>query len=161
MALSKDDILNAIAEMSVMDIVELIEAMEEKFGVSAAAAVAAAPVAAAGGDAGAAADRLQPGHRSDSLRDRHGLRPGHRLPDAAAGREPVHRLGDLEHIERRDIAAGAALRGDQHRRDFRDCLRAADLALAAQALGLLTGLGARRERAPTTHEGIRKRRHAS
>ena len=56
MALSKDDILNAIAEMSVMDIVELIEAMEEKFGVSAAAAVAAAPAAAAGGDADAAAE---------------------------------------------------------------------------------------------------------
>ncbi len=56
MALSKDDILNAIAEMSVMDIVELIEAMEEKFGVSAAAAVAAAPAAAAGGDAGGAAE---------------------------------------------------------------------------------------------------------
>ena len=56
MALSKDDILNAIAEMSVMDIVELIEAMEEKFGVSAAAAVAAAPAAAGGGDAGAAAE---------------------------------------------------------------------------------------------------------
>ncbi|GAB3384011.1 50S ribosomal protein L7/L12 [Spongiibacter taiwanensis] len=55
MALSKDDILNAIAEMSVMDIVELISAMEEKFGVSAAAAVAAAPVAAAA-DAGAAAE---------------------------------------------------------------------------------------------------------
>ena len=54
MSLSKDDILNAIAEMSVMDVVELVEAMEEKFGVSAAAAVAAAP-AAAGGDAGAAA----------------------------------------------------------------------------------------------------------
>jgi large subunit ribosomal protein L7/L12 len=53
MALSKDDILNAIAEMSVMDVVELVEAMEEKFGVSAAAAVAAAPAAA--GDAGAAA----------------------------------------------------------------------------------------------------------
>jgi large subunit ribosomal protein L7/L12 len=52
MALSKDDILNAIAEMSVMDIVSLIEAMEEKFGVTAAAAVAVAP-AAAGGDAGA------------------------------------------------------------------------------------------------------------
>ncbi len=48
MALSKEDILNAIAEMSVMDVVELIEAMEEKFGVSAAAAVAAAPAAAAG-----------------------------------------------------------------------------------------------------------------
>jgi large subunit ribosomal protein L7/L12 len=56
MALSKDDILNAIAEMSVMDIVELIEAMEEKFGVTAAAAVAAAPAAAAGGDAGGAAE---------------------------------------------------------------------------------------------------------
>jgi len=52
MALSKDDILNAIAEMSVMDIVSLIEAMEEKLGVTAAAAVAAAP-AAAGGGAGA------------------------------------------------------------------------------------------------------------
>jgi large subunit ribosomal protein L7/L12 len=48
MALSKDDILNAIAEMSVMDVVELVSAMEEKFGVSAAAAVAAAaPVAVA------------------------------------------------------------------------------------------------------------------
>ena len=35
MSLSKDDILNAIAEMSVMDVVELVEAMEEKFGVSA------------------------------------------------------------------------------------------------------------------------------
>jgi large subunit ribosomal protein L7/L12 len=55
MALSKDDILDAIAEMSVMDIVSLIEAMEEKFGVTAAAAVAAAPAAAAG-DAGAAAE---------------------------------------------------------------------------------------------------------
>lgn len=56
MALSKDDILNAIAEMSVMEVVELIQAMEEKFGVSAAAAVAAAPAAVngdAGGDAGA------------------------------------------------------------------------------------------------------------
>ena len=49
MSLSKDDILNAIAEMSVMDVVALVEAMEEKFGVSAAAAVAAAPAAAAGG----------------------------------------------------------------------------------------------------------------
>lgn len=50
MALSKDDILNAIAEMSVMEVVELVAAMEAKFGVSAAAAVAvAAPVA--GGDA--------------------------------------------------------------------------------------------------------------
>jgi len=53
MAVSKDDILEAIASMSVMDVVELIEAMEEKFGVTAAAAVAAAP--AAGGEAGGAA----------------------------------------------------------------------------------------------------------
>ncbi len=53
MSLSKDDILNAIAEMSVMDVVELVSAMEEKFGVSAAAAVVAGP---AGGDAGAAAE---------------------------------------------------------------------------------------------------------
>lgn len=54
MSLSRDDILNAIAEMSVMDVVELVEAMEEKFGVSAAAAVAAP--AATDGDAGAAVE---------------------------------------------------------------------------------------------------------
>lgn len=53
MALSKEDILNAIAEMSVMDVVELVSAMEEKFGVSAAAAVA---VAAAPAEAAAAAE---------------------------------------------------------------------------------------------------------
>ena len=46
MALSNEDILNAISEMSIMDVVALVEAMEEKFGVSAAAAVAAAPAAA-------------------------------------------------------------------------------------------------------------------
>ncbi|MBL1270041.1 MAG: 50S ribosomal protein L7/L12 [Halomonas sp.] len=46
MALSKDDIINAVADMSVMEVVELIEAMEEKFGVSAAAAVMAGPAAA-------------------------------------------------------------------------------------------------------------------
>ncbi len=58
MSLSKEDILNAVAEMSVMDVVELVEAMEEKFGVSAAAAVAAAPVAgAAGPDAGGAEEK--------------------------------------------------------------------------------------------------------
>ncbi len=54
MAVSKDEILEAIAEMSVMEVVELISDMEEKFGVSAAAAVAAAPVAGdAGGEAAA------------------------------------------------------------------------------------------------------------
>jgi large subunit ribosomal protein L7/L12 len=47
MSLSKDDILDAIAEMSVMDVVALVEAMEEKFGVSAATAAVAAPAAAA------------------------------------------------------------------------------------------------------------------
>ena len=44
--LSNEDILNAIADMSVMDVVDLVSAMEDKFGVS-AAAVAAAPVALA------------------------------------------------------------------------------------------------------------------
>jgi large subunit ribosomal protein L7/L12 len=47
MALSKDDILNAVAELTVMELVELISAFEEKFGVSAAAAVAAGPAVAA------------------------------------------------------------------------------------------------------------------
>ena len=46
----KDDILSAIEEMSVTDLVELISAIEEKFGVTAAAAVAAAPVAAGSGE---------------------------------------------------------------------------------------------------------------
>jgi large subunit ribosomal protein L7/L12 len=53
MGMSKDDILTPSPNMSVMEVVELIEAMEEKFGVTAAAAVAAAPAAAGGGDAGA------------------------------------------------------------------------------------------------------------
>ncbi len=53
MATSKDDILKSIEEMSVMELVELISAIEEKFGVTAAAAVAAAP--AAGGDEAAPA----------------------------------------------------------------------------------------------------------
>jgi large subunit ribosomal protein L7/L12 len=47
MSLSKDDIINAVAEMSVMDVVDLIKAMEEKFGVTAAAAVAPAMAATA------------------------------------------------------------------------------------------------------------------
>ena len=56
MALTKDDILNAIAEMPVMELVELIEAAEEKFGVEATAAVA---VAAAGPAAEAAAEQTE------------------------------------------------------------------------------------------------------
>ena len=55
MALTNEDILNAIAEMSVMDVVELVSAMEEKFGVSAQAAVAAVAAPAAGDEAAAAA----------------------------------------------------------------------------------------------------------
>src|SRR5690606_18095571 len=54
MAVSKDDILETISNMSVMDVVDLISAMEEKFGVSAAAAVAVAAGPAAGGEAAAA-----------------------------------------------------------------------------------------------------------
>lgn len=54
MALSKEEILDAIAEMSVMDVVELVSAMEEKFGVSAQAAVAVAAGPAEGGGEAAA-----------------------------------------------------------------------------------------------------------
>lgn len=57
MALTKEDILNAIAEMPVMELVELIEAAEEKFGVSAQAAVAVA--APAGGEAAAAEEQTE------------------------------------------------------------------------------------------------------
>jgi large subunit ribosomal protein L7/L12 len=55
MAVSKEDILDTLSNMTVMEVVDLIAAMEEKFGVSAAAAVAAAPAAAAIGDAAPAA----------------------------------------------------------------------------------------------------------
>ena len=58
MATSKDDILKAIEDMSVMELVELISDIEEKFGVTAAAAVAAAPAASGGdGDAPAAEEK--------------------------------------------------------------------------------------------------------
>ena len=60
MAVSKEDILETISNMSVMDVVELIDAMEEKFGVSAAAPVAVAAAGpAAGGDAGAAEEKTE------------------------------------------------------------------------------------------------------
>ncbi len=57
--LTKDDILEAIANMSVMEVVELVEAMEEKFGVSAAAAAVAVAAPAAGGDAGGAEEKTE------------------------------------------------------------------------------------------------------
>ena len=56
MALSKEEIIEAIAEMSVLDLSELIGEMEEKFGVSAAAAAVAAVPAAGGGEAGGGAE---------------------------------------------------------------------------------------------------------
>jgi large subunit ribosomal protein L7/L12 len=60
MAVSKEDILETIANMSVMDVVELIDAMEEKFGVSAAAPVAVAAAGpAAGGEAAAAEEKTE------------------------------------------------------------------------------------------------------
>jgi large subunit ribosomal protein L7/L12 len=58
MAVSKEDILDTISNMTVVEVVDLIEAMEEKFGVSAAAAVAVAP-AAAGGEAAVAEEQTE------------------------------------------------------------------------------------------------------
>jgi len=57
MALNKQEILDGIAEMSVLDLSELIKDMEEKFGVTAAVAVAAAPAAGGGGEAAAAEEQ--------------------------------------------------------------------------------------------------------
>lgn len=67
MALSKEEILEAISEMSVMDVVDLIEAMEEKFGVSAAApvAAAAAPVQGEAEDSGETEDATGDLHLSE------------------------------------------------------------------------------------------------
>jgi large subunit ribosomal protein L7/L12 len=59
MAVSKEDILETIANMSVMDVVDLISAMEEKFGVSAAAPVAVAAGPAGGGEAAAAEEKTE------------------------------------------------------------------------------------------------------
>jgi len=59
MALAKEEILDAIADMSVMDVVDLVKAMEDKFGVTAAAAVAAAPAAAGGAGEEAAEEQTE------------------------------------------------------------------------------------------------------
>ena len=59
MAVSKEDILDTIANMSVMEVVDLVEAMEEKFGVSAAAVAAVAAPAAGGGEAAAAEEKSE------------------------------------------------------------------------------------------------------
>jgi large subunit ribosomal protein L7/L12 len=59
MAISKEDILEAVSSMSVLDLSELIKEMEEKFGVSAAAAAVAAPAAAVGGGEAAAEEKSE------------------------------------------------------------------------------------------------------
>ena len=59
MALSKDDILNAIADMSVMEVVELVKAMEDRFGVSAAAPVAAVAAPTSGEESGGVEEQTE------------------------------------------------------------------------------------------------------
>ena len=59
MATTKEEILEAISEMSVMDVVDLVKLMEEKFGVTAAAPAAAAAAPAAGGEAAAAEEQSE------------------------------------------------------------------------------------------------------
>ncbi|GAB4122817.1 MAG: 50S ribosomal protein L7/L12 [Wenzhouxiangellaceae bacterium] len=59
MAVSKEDILETISNMTVMEVVDLIDAMEEKFGVSAAAPVAVAAAGAGGGEAAAAEEKTE------------------------------------------------------------------------------------------------------
>lgn len=59
MAVSKEEILEAISNMSVMDVVELVKSMEDKFGVSAAAVAVAAPAAGAGASAAAAEEKTE------------------------------------------------------------------------------------------------------
>jgi large subunit ribosomal protein L7/L12 len=59
MAVSKEDILETIANMTVMEVVDLVEAMEEKFGVSAAAAAVAVAAPAGGGEAAAAEEKTE------------------------------------------------------------------------------------------------------
>lgn len=59
MAISKDDILEAVGQMSVMDLNDLVKAFEEKFGVSAAAMAVAGPAGAGGGGAAAAEEQSE------------------------------------------------------------------------------------------------------
>ncbi|CAM8665244.1 RplL Ribosomal protein L7/L12 [Oxalobacteraceae bacterium] len=59
MAITKDDILEAVGQMSVMDLNDLVKAFEEKFGVSAAAMAVAGPAGAGGGGAAAAEEQTE------------------------------------------------------------------------------------------------------
>ena len=69
MAMSKEDILNAIKEMSVLDLSELVKSLEDEFGVTAAAPVAAVGVAPAAGDAGDAGDSDEEAALTVNLQD--------------------------------------------------------------------------------------------
>ena len=89
-------------------------------------------------DAGAAADRLQPGHRPVALRHRHGLLLRDRLPDSAARGEPVHRIGHIQLLHRGDIAACDSVRAGCGGRGVHHRLRTGDLPLATQGARILT-----------------------
>ena len=69
MAMSIEDILNAIKEMSVLDLSELVKSLEDEFGVTAAAPVAAVGVAPAAGDAGDAGDSDEEAALTVNLQD--------------------------------------------------------------------------------------------
>jgi hypothetical protein len=89
MAISKEDMLDTIAGMTVMEIVELISAMEEKFGVSAAAAVAAALGRRRGRRAGRGKNRVRRSdvqlRREESRSDQGGARPDRPGPEGSQG----------------------------------------------------------------------------
>ena len=59
MAVNKEELLETISNMTVLEVVELVEAMEEKFGVSAAVAAAPAAAGAAAGDGAAAEEKTE------------------------------------------------------------------------------------------------------
>ena len=88
MAISKDDILEAVGAMSVMDLNDLVKAFEEKFGVSAAAVASSGPAAAAAVvDAGHAGSLGCVAHRRCPA-----TMAVRRAADAAIGRGVAHRL---------------------------------------------------------------------
>ena len=118
---------DAIAEMSVMDVVELVAAMEEKFGVTAAAAVAAAPVAAAGGDAGAAEEKTDfdacwrpPAKKVNVIKVVRGIRAWPQAKALADGASPLKEGASKDEAE--DIKK--QVEEAEHGRDQRPCLYA-------------------------------------
>ena len=128
MALSKEEILDAISEMSVIDIVDLIEAMEEKFGVSAAAPVAAAAPAAAGGDAGGEAEAAD-----DAPVDIHLTEVGDKKVDVIKAVRAITGLGLKDAKALVDEAPSVIKEGvnkaeaDEHAKAFQDAGATAEL----------------------------------